>query len=75
MHKPLLCPIKKITLPPPPKKSRKRSFNTFVMIYLETLFHIFQSAVGGRYGGWGFSIEVPGGGNHRHTPGDRQRLN
>lgn len=45
------------------------------MTYLEILFHIFQSAVGGRYGGWGFRIEVPGGGNHRHIPGDRQRLN
>lgn len=60
---------------PPRKKSRKRSFNAFVMTNLEILFRIFQSAVGGRDGGWGLSNEVPGGGSHRHTPGDPQRLN
>lgn len=31
--------------------------------------------MGGRDGGRGLSNAVPGGGNHRHTPGDRQRLN
>lgn len=45
------------------------------MTNLEILIHIFQSALGGRDGGRGLSNAVPGGGNHRHTPRDRQRLN
>lgn len=75
-HKPLQCPIKKYPPPPPPpqKKEVLKVFNTFVMTNLEILIHIFQSALGGRDGGRGLSNEVPGGGNHRHTPGDRQRL-
>lgn len=61
--------------PPPKKRGVLKDFNTFVMTNLEILIHIFQSAVGGRDYGWGLSNEIPGGGNHRHTPGDRQRLN
>lgn len=55
---------KKVTHIPPPKKKK-----------LKFCVRIFQSAVGGRDGVWGLSNELPGGGNHCHTQGDRQRLN